>query len=135
MEKQQNPSSWICSQKVREQSYHILSSTITKDMSLVTEYDREKTKLIHRSVNVDAKRPDLSLHSLYEQSEELRLRVFYSALGVTTDVGVVSPANRTRRDNDILTSIIIHWINHSQPQCCKMYDYDLLCYSLAVVTL
>ena len=121
----ESPSAWHCSAAIRQQLYQILSVSSINYIPVIKEYDREKKKLVTRSVKVEDNEEIkcLTLHNLYKQSEEERLCLFYDTLGITSDMiaaGVVDPRSPDRRDNDILTAIVIHWSNHSQPQIYKM---------------
>lgn len=125
MEMLKSRSSWRCSQAIREKAYQILSASSIEGIPSVKEYDRDRKTLVLRNVKVDSGdwSSSLSLNNLYKQSEESRLLLFYHALGITDeliDAGVVSPSSLSRKDNDILTAMIIHWVNHCRPYACKM---------------
>ena len=123
-------SAWHCSAPIRQKTYQILSasniSTIDNNNNIptITEHHRDGTNIVKVEVEVEDSEETrcLTLDKLYEKPVEERLRLFYKTLGITADMiaaGVVDPGSPDRRDNDILTAIIIYWTKHSQPRANK----------------
>lgn len=122
MEILEYPSAWLCSHGPRLLTYQILSASSQQQIVSVKEYDRIVKKLVPRQIPIATQKDEhLSLESLYAQTEEHRLQLFYKALGITDfQLGVVDPASSARRDNDVLTAMIICWLVNSEPHCNKM---------------
>ena len=125
MERLTYPSTWRCSEEIRLLAYKILSASNLQPISSIREYDRRNKKLVYYDIKVPTE--DLtsySLHQLYQRSEEERLVMFYSSLGLTDDhveQGVVCSGRESRRDNDILTALAIHWVNKANPCVSNKY--------------
>ncbi|XP_067937282.1 single-strand DNA endonuclease ASTE1-like [Watersipora subatra] len=131
MEDLKCPSAWLSSACIRQQTYQILSASSMRSITTVSEYDRHNKLLLKRvvPVNYNVPRECITLETLYDQSVEQRLNLFYKTLEITDEMvaaGVVTPDSPDRKDNDILTALIIFWVNHCEPQSCKIHLMSIL---------